>query len=274
MSRTLTTGPLHITADLLDAVIPWLRVRVGLPADVTGWTRCADVDAGFLAGWESRMAAGITRTYGRTHPMTASGFCLDFYAGVPGRLGGALFRLARRVPRLDRASLAFSCHPEEHHPDGVALLDPRFWCLPGDPDAGHPDATVVADEAALAAVLRAQVRVHADDFLGGYRGGARLPRRGLLGSFFDALDVGVWYGGDPDGPTVVAEGAVVLPGGTAEFAAASSLHLLVDARGRTHVSRRRVGCCYYFKVTDDGRACATCPRVDDAERAVRYAELD
>ena len=274
MSRTLTSSPLHTTVARVDAALSWLQVRVGLPEGTADWTRCSDVDVAFVADWETWMAGSITRTYGRTHPMTASGFCLDSYAGIPGQVGGAMFRLARRVPRLDRASLAFSCGPDAPHPDGVALLDPRFWCLPDDPDATHPAATAVADEAALAAVLRAQVRTHADEFLAGYRGGARLPRRGLLGSFFDGIDTGIWFGGDPAAPTLPAEGSAVLPGGTVEFRDASSLHLLIDARERTHVSRRRLGCCYYFKVADDGRACATCPRVDDTERALRYAEIE
>ena len=69
-------------------------------------------------------------------------------------------------------------------------------------------------------------------------------------------------------------GATVLPGATAEFGDQSSIHLLTDRRGRTHLSRRRVGCCYYFKVADDEEACSTCPRVDDETRAVRYAETD
>ena len=63
-------------------------------------------------------------------PMTVSGFVLDWYASLPGVVGGACFRQARRVPRLDRASLALRCHPEEQYPEAVALLDPRFWCLP------------------------------------------------------------------------------------------------------------------------------------------------
>ncbi|QJY48318.1 (2Fe-2S)-binding protein [Pseudonocardia broussonetiae] len=275
-TRALVAGPLHSSVERLDAAIGWLAVRVGLPeeaADGPAWVRCTDVDAAFLAGWEERMAGTVTRTCGRTHPMTVSGFCLDGYAGLPGQVGGALFRLARRVPRVDRASLAFRCDPEEHHPDGIALLDPRFWCLPGDPDADHPAATVVADEAELAAVLRTQVRAHADEFLAGYRGGARLPRRGLLGAFYDGLDTGVWFGGDPEDVASVAEAAAVLPGGTVEFAAPSSLYRFVDVQDREHISRRRVGCCYYFKVADDGLACSTCPRVDDAERVQRYSQL-
>lgn len=265
------------TAAAVDGLQAWLGVRVGWPQDSAGWIRCADVDAGFLAGWEARIGAHLTRTYGRSHPQTRSGYALDWYAGVAGIVGGACFRQARRVPRLDRVALAFRCHADEEYPDAVALLDTRFWCLPSDPDAGHPDATVVADEAALAAVLRAQVRAHADDFLAAYAGGARLPRRQRLGAFFDSLDTGLWYGGDAGvaaAGEVLGLGATVLPGATPEFADGSTVHRLTDHRGREHLSRRRVGCCYYFKVADDGRACATCPRVDDATRAARYAELD
>lgn len=269
--------PLAATAAAADALNEWLHVRLGWPDDRTGWTSCAEVDAGFLAAWEDRIEGHVARTYGRSHPMTVSGFALDWYAAMAGLVGGACFRQARRVPRLGRAALAFRRHPEEEYPDGVALLDPRFWCLPDDPDADHAHATVVADEEALAAVLRAQVRSHADDFFTAYAGRARLPRRHKLGAFFDGLDTGVWYGGNPQvgaAEEILRVGATVLPGATAEFGDPSSIHLLTDRRGRTHLSRRRVGCCYYFKVDDEEQACSTCPRVDDDTRAARYADAD
>jgi hypothetical protein len=73
---------------------------------------------------------------------------------------------------------------------------------------------------------------------------------------------------------VLRVGALVLPGSTSEFAGASSLHVLTDARGRRHLSRRRFGCCYYFQVAVDRQPCTTCSRVNDATRALRYAEID
>lgn len=273
----LAERPLHATAARVGAVRGWLPVHGELPPDTTRWTRCTEVDGAFLAGWEARIAASLVRSYGRSDPHTVSGYALDWYAGVAGHVGGAFFRVARRVPRLDRAALAFSSHPTEHYPDELAVLDDRFWCLPDDPDAGHPAATPVEDEQALAAVLRAQVRGHADAFLAGFRPGARLPRRGLLGAFFDALDTGIWYGGDPTPAAageVLADTALALPGGTAEFADGSTVHALVDGRGREHLSRRRVGCCYHFKVAPGGTPCHTCPRLDDAERLRAHTELD
>ena len=129
---------------------------------------------------------------------------------MPAELGGALFRLARRVPRLDRDAVAFRLAAEAY-PDAYALLDARFWCLPTDPAADHPDATAVADEPALAAVLHAQVRAHADAFLAEHPSRGRLPRRALLGAFTDGVDTGLWLGGDPTPERLLPDAALALP---------------------------------------------------------------
>lgn len=258
-----------LAATAAAAGLPWLEVRVGLPADATGWTCCADVDTAFMAAWEATIADGLRDAHGRSHPLTAAGYALDWYARVPAVVGGAFFRLARRVPRLEPAAVAFHRAPGAH-PDAVALLEPGFWCLPTDAAVDDPAATPVADEAALAAVLRAQVRIHADAFLARYRPGARLPRRALLGAFVDGLDLGVWYGGEPGPPArreILATAAAALPADSPELGSASSLYSFTDLHGRARVSRRRQACCFHFKTA--GRACATCPRTTDAERCAR-----
>jgi hypothetical protein len=70
----------------------------------------------------------------------------------------------------------------------------------------------------------------------------------------------------------LAAARLVLPGATEQFADGSTYHSLVDDSGREHLTRRRVSCCYYFKVAEDGSACTTCPRTSDTERAKRLCE--
>jgi len=263
--------PLRRTARRLDAVHEWLTVTTASVVP-DGWLRCSDVDAEVIALWERQAAESQVRYDGRSHPTAAASYALGWYAEIASRVGGTCLLLERRVPRLERAALAFRCHPEDHYPDAVAFLDQRFWCLPGDPDADDPDATVVADEQELAAILRAQVRSHADDFLATYRPGARLPRRDLLGAFFDGLDVGFWRADHTTGPTLadsVALAALVLPGGTPEFTDASTLYVVEDHAGVEQLTRVRVSCCNFYRVSDTGEACTTCPRTSPEERRRR-----
>jgi hypothetical protein len=266
--------PLRRTAERVNAVHEWLTVTVS-PAVPEGWLRCSDVNTRVIADWERRVAQSQLRNHGLTHPVAAASYVLAWYAGIASRLGGSCLLLERRVPRLGRDALAFRCHPEEHYPQAVALLDARFWCLPDDSHADHVDATVVADLSTLGAVLRAQVRTHADAFLATYRPGARLPRRDLLGAFFDGLDSGFWRDNSSDGPPLadcLALAQSVLPGGTPEFADRSSLYVVEDAAGRQHLLRRRASCCNYYRVSQNGEACLTCPRTTDQERRRRVVE--
>lgn len=263
--------PLRASAERLDAVHEWLTVTTHEVVP-QGWFTCAEVDASFMTDWERRAAESQLRYDGRSHPTAAASYALGWYADISSYVGGLCLLRERRVPRLARKALAFRRHRDDHYPEAVALLDPRFWCLPDDPAARHPDATVVADVAALGAILRAEVRAHADDFLATYRPGARLPRRDLLGVFFDGLDVGFWRD-EPSGGPGYAESIVlartVLPGGTPEFADPSSLYVVEDAAGGEHLTRRRVSCCNYFRVSEVGEACTTCPRTSDEERRRR-----
>jgi hypothetical protein len=234
-----------------------------------GWTRCADVDAAFVARWERDVAAEHVREYGRSHASAAAAYVLGWYAGIPAGLGAALFRLDRRVPRLDRGAVAFRLAAQAY-PEAYALLDDRFWCLPADPAVDHPSATVVADAAALASVLRAQVRGHADAFLATWIPHGRLPRRALLGAFTDGVDTGLELAGGTD--WLPAEAAVVLPAGPSSLPT-STIVVRVDGRGRRHVDRTTLSCCYYYKVDPAAGPCGTCPRIPVDERLRRLTEL-
>ncbi|MGH3616062.1 MAG: (2Fe-2S)-binding protein [Pseudonocardia sp.] len=268
---------LSATVAAANTIYPGQRiVRLGLPAEEPGWVRCVDVigDAVFLRRWQADVGGALGTEHEMVPPITSATYVLSWYAAIPAFMGAVSFRLDRRVPRLAPEALGFHRHQREHRPDGIALLDGRFWCLPDDPAAEDPVATVVADEQVLAAVLRGQLRAHADAFLVGYDPGVRLPRRALLGVFFDALDGAIWAAGKRIGceGAGVRDAAIVLPGGTPEFGDGSALYRLVDARGREHVSRRRVACCYYYRLSGAEGACFTCPRTTDEERVIRAAE--
>jgi Ferric iron reductase FhuF-like transporter/FhuF 2Fe-2S C-terminal domain len=72
-----------------------------------------------------------------------------------GAAAAALVCLAteRRVPNMAPENIAFRFGPDGRVQE-AALVDPVFAALPGDPDAGHPDANVVPDVAALRRWLR------------------------------------------------------------------------------------------------------------------------
>lgn len=260
--------PLAATAARAGEARDWCTVAFATDPPA-GSTRCSDVDADFIRAWEAAAAADQEDHYGRTHPMAATGYVLGWYADIAASAGALCFLTDRRVPQLTASAIAFKRFEGRSYPDSVALLDPRFWCLPTDPAANHPDATVVPDEEALAAILRAEVRRHADEFLRHYSPGSRLPRRNLLGAFFDGLDSGFWLFESPLPITekeFVACARVALPGAAAEFPEPSSYCTVTDIRGREHLTRRRVSCCYYYKLSDNAEACTTCPRTTDEER--------
>ncbi|WP_083826507.1 (2Fe-2S)-binding protein [Hoyosella subflava] len=262
------THPLTHTVAQINKRVAWASITTGQPS--TGeWALCSQSGPEFIAEWEARVTHMLRRDFHRHHPMASAAYVLDWYASISGCIGGMSFGLARRVPRLDRQSLAFHRHNEHAYPDGIALLSPRFWCLPSDPDATHRDADVVSTERDLARILRTEIRLHADDFLSNYRGGAQLPRRHLLGVFFDSLDTGMAMQTGAAPAQILADAKSVLPGGSREFEHASTISVVHDSKQREHVTRKRISCCYYFKVADGGVACATCPRTTDEERLAR-----
>ena len=272
------TGGLAASLAGVDALVPWCSFRLELPAGVAladasaavdggGWLRCSDVldDAGaagrppFFVRWQHALGQRMARQYGAAPAVTAAGYVMGWYCGVFGQLGGMLFHTARRVPRLDPERVAFRLDPVHCRPAEVALLDPRFRCLPIDRDADG--GTALPDEPSLAAALRAEVARHGARFVTAYRGASRFGRRTLWGAVTDALDRGVWHaarlrGDDESG---AADAALVLPCLLAPFTSGSTIRAERDGTGQVRWTRTRQSCCFHYKLPDAG-VCSTCPR--------------
>ncbi|MBG0829781.1 iron-sulfur protein [Planomonospora sp. ID67723] len=246
------------------------------PVDGAGWTRCADAtgDPGFFLGWRTRMAAVLGERNGQAPETTVSACLAAAYAEVVAWAAGALFHLVRRTPDIGVTDVAFRHDGQDPWPVRIAFLSPGFTCLPDDPFADHPQARVVADEAALAARVREQVAVHAERFVGVFGPLTRLGRRALTGAFADALDsapldVARCRG---DLGAAMRDSRLLLPGGKPPFTRSSTVRTVEDVRGRRHVSRIRQSCCYFYKLSHVADVCFTCPRQTDEARARIAAE--
>nr|WP_189055362.1 (2Fe-2S)-binding protein [Longimycelium tulufanense] len=258
-----------------------MELRLGAPGEGTagrgGWERCVDLlaDPARLDTWRARLADWLRTAYGLAGApeRTTDGYVMAWYLGVPALLGATLFHTARRVPSLRPEDLAFRLAGDRPHPDGIALLDGRFSCLPDDPAADSPDSTMVADEHALAELLRARYVGHAARFVAVFGPTTRIGRRMLWAAATDALDAALWQAGRVFGNegAGVADAALLLPPDPTPLTSGSRLYQVSGPDGRSVWTRRRQSCCFHFALPG-AEACVTCPRTRDAERARRALE--
>ncbi|MFB9728946.1 (2Fe-2S)-binding protein [Haloechinothrix salitolerans] len=261
---------------LLDAIVrvnatqDLMALRYGTPpateltGDVRGWHFCADVltRSDVLSRWHDEQRAWLRAEYGQAPDRTAAGSIKSWYLQAPATLGALLFHYERRVPSLRPDDLAFHVSSTgKPKPDVVALLSPRFACLPDDPAAETSEATVVESEGALAALLRARYAAHATRFVAAYRPPVRFGKHALWGAATDALDVALWKAGKQGGneSAGVADAALVLPDRIEPFTSASTLHTTLDD-GQPCWTRRKESCCFHYLLDNGKGACDTCPR--------------
>ncbi len=262
--------PLAASLATVDAAVSCVHIRSGTRGE-PGWVRCTDALRGpeLFYRWRADLARRLAEHHGPVAEQVPAGYVLQWYLGVPGCLGGMTFHHVRRVPSLAPEDVAFRLASGSSHVEGIAVLGRRFWCLADDPDAGSPDATAVADEDALAGVLRAEVAAHAERFLQVYGPTVRFGRRTLWGAATDALDAALWVAGREQGAEAsgVLDARLVLPGRIAPFTSGSTLRKIVDDAGRSQWTRQRESCCFHYKLAGVERPCVTCPRLSDADRA-------
>ncbi|MBB5956672.1 hypothetical protein FHS29_003258 [Saccharothrix tamanrassetensis] len=245
-----------------DALTQWCEIRFGLPVGAAdrGWVVAETLLAepsGFDT-WRETLAGWLRAQYGDAPDRTTGGYVMSWYLSAVGMLGGTLFHLARRVPSLRPSDVAIRIAGEDRpHVIGLALLADDFACLPDDPEADHPAAAAVADDHALAALLRARFAAHATRFVASFGPTVRLGRRQLWAAATDALDSAAWTAGQLRGDEAAgaADSALLLPDRLDPFTSASTLRA-----AESGWTRRRESCCFHFALPG-AEACATCPRV-------------
>lgn len=244
------------TRETADGLAPSLR-RLDLRRDVPeGGIRCSTLLAGSFDEWRTRLTGWLLREYGEAPPRTADAYLIAWYLHVPAQVGALLLHHERRVPTLRPGDLAFRIGAGQPYPDVLAVLGDEFCCLPTDPASGAPGATVVRDERALAAVLRARYTAHAARFVQAYGPHSRFGRRTLWAAATDALENALWGAArtpEAEG-AAVADAALVLDARYPPLTSASTLRL-VDREW----TRRRESCCFSYLLPAEPE-CDGCPR--------------
>lgn len=290
--------PLAASVTAVDRAVKLLSFRV-LGADrpddplAGNWIECDQAlsDSTFFSRWRGKVERWLTAQHevpaqATVPAKTTGGYVLQWYLIVPTYVGALLFHSARRVPALAPEYLRFRLDSATLRE--VALRPGRFWCLPSDPDAGHPDAVPVSDDAALGKVLRDQVIAHASRFLAVYGPQVRFGRRTKWATVTDVLDSGLLLAGRAFGSPQAGAADARLVLGSGEDSAnpspykppykpltsASTICELTDDRGRTHWTRRRGSCCFLYALPGVERPCASCPRLGAADRARIYGTLE
>ncbi|GAA2987701.1 (2Fe-2S)-binding protein [Actinokineospora diospyrosa] len=237
------------------------QLRFGLPEGPDRWVGCDEFlrTPGAFDQWRDGLAGWLRDKYSDSPDRTTAGYVMTWYLWVPGYLAGLLFHHERRIPSLRPADLAFRMAEPRPHPDAIAVLSPRFVCLPDDPAAGVPEATVVPDEHALAALLRGRFAAHAARFVEVYGPQVRLGKRMLWAAATDVLDSSLWLAGRYGGTETegVLDAALVLGDGPAPFTSGSTLR----PQPTGEWARRRESCCFHYLLAEGQGTCASCPRL-------------
>ncbi len=246
-------------------------MRIGRPG-APGWYGAVDVRDRL-----DELVGRIGRRYGTDDPAVTGTFFLKTYARVV--VGAALVSLVteRRVPDVGPRNVAFRIG-EDGIVRELALRQPRFIALPGDPDAGHADAMVLPDSDALRGWLRERlVNGHMAELIPLLRPRTRRGPRALWGTVSDmcsgALAILAEVEGTPASAARLDRECHAFLSTGPPLVDGPPLCPIVHAGGLVS-GWQRVTCCLAYRLPDS-ELCVSCPCLNAEERARRLrAQLE
>ncbi|MGB3682721.1 MAG: hypothetical protein WA990_09580 [Rubrobacteraceae bacterium] len=265
-----TPGPLATTfarlaLDTGEAGLD-LSARIGRP-EGPGWTTAAGLstDPDLL----ETLIGRIERGCGVNDRAYAGTSLLRSYLWRILTTSVATFLTERRLPDLGAENVALR-FGDGGFAEGLAFASPRFFALPDDPEAGHPQAAVLLSEKDfLDRVREALATTHLPALTPALRAlRVRRGKRALWGSGADVCAEAFMFVGQSLGREAEALGfAEELLCGSPLSGPTNFFVLEHDGEKRT--SRVRNTCCLYYKLGNG--PCLTCPRLTDEERRARLA---
>ena len=268
----MTTPPIGATLARIDATLSYYRVAWSLD---TSLPTVADLCANGGAGIHVQM--DVLGRYLRTNDgdippaLGAMGFPL-----LVASVALAAWLRERRLPDLAPGTTAYA-FTSYAYPETMICCSARFWALPGDPDAGHPDAIVVADATGLLRALRSSLFTHIDPVLRAMRSrGARISLATMRRSAIECCVMVLGQLCEQDGrlaelPELTAR--IFAGGGAGNPLFLRRLPVVITnptRTGRPHVDLKVTTCCLRFRIPG-GEPCPACPNQPDREREARLA---
>lgn len=243
----------------------YLKPELGPPGG-EGWIAAADLTPG-AALLEALIAATQARLRTKAAAIVASAI-LQSYQWPLVSTAVACYLLDRRVPDLRPASTR-TRFTAEHAADALALLGGRFSALASDPAAGHPDATVVPDLAALRTALRAQLEAHLGGVIDRLCASLGCKPRGLWLNVADSLAGTLVWLRQHQATTLgqlEAELAALIHTPGSPLAGSRTGLIQLSHQARSQVFVERTTCCYWYR-TEGGEYCSTCPHRTPEDRS-------
>ncbi|HEV2527016.1 MAG TPA: (2Fe-2S)-binding protein [Thermomicrobiales bacterium] len=268
-----TRQPIKATLQDVDAMLPYQSVRFHPETDLPSLTTLLGAGGAGVHTQLSNMSTYLGTDDG---DILVSLGAMSFPHLVASVAMAAVFGAGR----LPDASPETTCYAfaEYGYPTSIEFRSSGFLCLPDDPDAAHPDATVVPDRAALIDAMRDSITSHVEPVLGVFRSrkarvGLATLRRTARECCMSALtDVAAGLGRIDQLDADIAE--VFQRGGSDNPLLLRTLPMLREYPTGSGVRKAGVEittCCLRFRIPGRG-TCPACPNQPAEEREARMAE--
>jgi len=267
IGNELTRSPIEETLARAAETVAYFSARFGEPTH--GMVRASDVinDPAMVTQYLDYVESAYEM--GDGYRQIAASFLVLGYFWPPMLGAAACMLLERRVPDLSTSNVWLNINGY-----GVRFSSPRFYALPDDPDAAHPDATVVPDIGALRDYIAATFTDdHAEPLFATLRSVAPYGLNGMRANYVDRMVSALIWMGDVIGDPAVAETEV--PAFVSRMTDKRRAGVIqVEHRAKPRMLQIRSGCCLNYRLPGREK-CETCSLLSMDERVARFcASLD
>ena len=241
--------------------------------DETGWSPAIalfQAEDGSLR--ELVMSYGYARWRTTNKHVAASAFIIAYLTRFIFPVVGQ-YVLRRRVPKVTLENLAF--HRTDGRIDATGLKQPQFAVLPNDPEAGHPDAEVVHNEADLHQRFKDWAFVSNAEFViaalrRSVPASVKVSQNAVAASCGQALHR-LYNQVEDKGPVLRA--AESLFGDSSSLIYGQISMEVIEHGGRSGFFARRAGCCLVWRTREDGGYCSNCIIQPREEQTRQFKEM-